>query len=66
MKNIILIGAILMSLFSMNSCREGLEAEVFGELNPTIFPSTANEYELYTMEVYVPYAVKWPYSDGGH
>lgn len=65
MKKITLTGAILMLLFTVFSCKESLEAELFGELNPTIFPSTASEYELYTMEVYVPFSSKWPYSDGG-
>lgn len=65
MKKIIFIGGILMLLLTVYSCKEGLDAEVFGELTPTTFPSTASEYELYTMEVYVPFSIKWPYSDGG-
>ena len=65
MKKIIFIGIVLVTLVTVYGCKEGLEAEVFGTLNPTIFPSTAAEYELYTMEVYVPFSVKWPYNDGG-
>ncbi|MCV9387023.1 RagB/SusD family nutrient uptake outer membrane protein [Reichenbachiella ulvae] len=65
MKKITLMGGFLMVLLSVFSCKEGLESEIFGELNPTSFPSTESEYELYTMEVYVPFSSKWPYNDGG-
>ena len=64
MKKIFIL-SISCLVLALSGCKTGLDAELFGSLNPTLFPSTAAEYELYMMEVYVPFSSKWPYDDGG-
>lgn len=63
MKKIAIIITALSAVFA--GCEEGLEPEIFGSANPTLFPSTVEEYELYALNVYEPFGSKWPYSDGG-
>lgn len=63
MKKILIILAILS--FIITGCEKGLDPEIFGSLSPLTFPGTVEEYELYTLEVYVPFSCKWPYQDGG-
>jgi len=64
MKKILII--IVTIVFTVvTGCKEGLEPEIFGSLNPTLFPSTVEDYELYALNVYEPFGSKWPYSDGG-
>ncbi|MBN2610413.1 MAG: RagB/SusD family nutrient uptake outer membrane protein [Bacteroidales bacterium] len=63
MKKILLILAILSAIIT--GCEKGLEPEIYGSLSPLTFPATENEYELYTLVIYVPFSSKWPYEDGG-
>lgn len=55
---------IVISLFT-TACEEGLDPEIYGALDPRSFPSTEKEFELYTLDLYVPFSSKWPYSEGG-
>ena len=63
MKKIFITSLFLLFIYS--ACTDGLEPEIFGALNPTIFPSTPVEYELYALDVYAPFSSKWGYDDGG-
>jgi len=63
MKKILIIIAII-SVFA-SGCEKGLDPEIYGSLNPVTFPTTEEEYEAYTLEVYIPFSCKWPYIDGG-
>jgi starch-binding outer membrane protein, SusD/RagB family len=59
MKKILVILFILSSV--IYGCQEDFEPELFGVLSPSTFPTTPSEFELYTMEVYVPFMGKWGY-----
>lgn len=59
MKKIILIISIITVVVS--GCEKNFDPELYGVLSPNTFPSTPSEYELYTMEVYVPFEGKWGY-----
>ncbi|MEK6481420.1 RagB/SusD family nutrient uptake outer membrane protein [Catalinimonas sp. 4WD22] len=62
MKKIFILLAYLM-VFS--GCEDGLEPEIYGVLTPNSFPQTAQDYELYTLEVYKTFTAKWSYQDNG-
>ncbi len=60
------ISIFIIAVFALiNGCEKGLEPEIFGSLNPLIFPSNETEYELYTLEVYMPFTLRWGFSEGG-
>lgn len=60
MKNIIYL--IFVSLLFIAGCEKNLEPEIYGTINSSVdFPSTADDYELYTMEVYKTFTSKWEY-----
>jgi starch-binding outer membrane protein, SusD/RagB family len=63
-----IIGFIILIAIVSTSCTKNFDPELYGVLSPSTFPTTASEYELYTMEVYVPFEGKWGYpstiSDG--
>lgn len=61
-KYIVLV--ILTALFT-TACEKGLDPEIYGSLNPMSFPSNESEYELYMLDLYVPFSCKWPYNEGG-
>lgn len=63
MKNILIIIAILS--ITVTGCKKALDPEISGALIPANFPATEEEFELYTLDVYVPFSSKWPYGDGG-
>lgn len=63
MKNIFLLLTILALVTT--SCDDGLEPQLFGTLNPTTFPSTESEYELYTLDLYKPFMLKWGFEENG-
>lgn len=63
MKKTILLYTIL--LFAFFGCEDGLEPEIFGSLNPTTFPSNENEFELYTLDLYIPFTLRWGFDEGG-
>lgn len=56
----VLLALLIGSTFLLNGCESGLEAEIYDQLNPTTFPSNADEAELYTLEVYKPFSCRWP------
>ena len=56
---------ILLAILVCNSCKKGLDPEIYGSLAPANFPKTEADFELYTLEVYKPFTSKWGYSDGG-
>lgn len=56
----VLLALLIGSTFLLNGCETGLEAEIYDQLNPTVFPSNADEVELYTLEVYKPFSCRWP------
>jgi hypothetical protein len=64
MKKILII-AISVLLLATTSCKEGLEPEIYGSLSPLTFPSNAREYELYTLDLYVPFTSRWSFEEGG-
>lgn len=59
----VLLALLIGSTLLLNGCESGLEAEIYDQLNPTVFPSNADEAELYTMEVYKPFSTRWPPND---
>ncbi len=59
MKKIYMIASILMVMII--GCTKDFDPEFYGVLSPSTFPTTPSEYELYTMEVYVPFQGKWGY-----
>ncbi len=61
MKKLLLI-TFIGSLFLFNGCETGLDAEIYDQLNPTTYPSNADEAKLYALEVYKPFSCRWPTS----
>ncbi len=59
MKKIILFVTIFFALFS--SCKKGLDAKIYGSLNPTNFPKTEADFNLLTTGVYKLFGSKWGY-----
>jgi len=62
MKKIFLLLTVLVLI---SSCDEGLEPQLYGTLNPLTFPSTESEYELYTLDLYKPFMLKWAFEENG-
>jgi hypothetical protein len=60
MKNIKII-SLLLIIIGFTACKKDFDPEFYGVLSPETFPTNSNEYELYTMEVYVPFEAKWGY-----
>jgi len=60
MKKIIVTISIITALIT--GCKKDFDPELYGVLSPSTFPSTPGEYELYTMEAYVPFEGKWGYT----
>jgi len=66
MKRIIKYISIVAIIIFFSGCEKGLDPVFYGSLNPTIFPSTESEFEAYTMEAYIPFALRWGYSQNGN
>lgn len=60
----IALGALIL-MVALNSCKKGLDATIYGSLSPLNFPKTESDYELYTLEAYLPFESKWSYYDPG-
>ncbi|MEX2601763.1 MAG: RagB/SusD family nutrient uptake outer membrane protein [Balneolaceae bacterium] len=60
----VLLALLIGSTFLLNGCETGLEAEIYDQLNPTVFPSNEVEAELYAQAVYKPFSSRWP--SGGY
>lgn len=58
MKKIFILSIVVLSLAG---CKKNFDPKFYGTLSPTTFPSNYNEYELYTMELYLPFYSKWGY-----
>lgn len=64
MKKIFLI-LVLFAIIG-SSCKKGLDAKIFGTLNPTNFPKTDADFDLLVTNVYKLFGSKWGYySDAG-
>jgi hypothetical protein len=59
MKRIFYTIALISAI--VTGCTKDFDPELYGVLSPSTFPSTPGEYELYTLEVYVPFEGKWGY-----
>ncbi|MBN2611414.1 MAG: RagB/SusD family nutrient uptake outer membrane protein [Bacteroidales bacterium] len=63
MKKIYNIIVLFTFLAVLAGCEKGLDPVFYGSLNPTIFPSTVSEYKAYAMEAYIPFTLRWGWSD---
>ncbi|HEX6846368.1 MAG TPA: RagB/SusD family nutrient uptake outer membrane protein [Chitinophagaceae bacterium] len=63
MKKVLALIAIIV-VFS-TSCKKGLEAKIYGTLNPTNFPQTESDFNLLVTGMYELFTAKWSYTDGG-
>ena len=64
MKKLILIILLTVTLFP--SCKKGLDAEIYGTLNPTNFPKSESDFDLLVTGVYKLFGSKWGYyTDAG-
>lgn len=59
MKKIIVFLILLAATAS--SCKKGLDAKIFGTLNPTNFPKTEADFNLVVTDVYKLFGSKWGY-----
>lgn len=50
-----------LTAFSLSSCENDFDAKIYGQLSTTNFPATADDYESYMMDCYVPFSVNWTY-----
>ncbi|WP_228853019.1 RagB/SusD family nutrient uptake outer membrane protein [Aegicerativicinus sediminis] len=62
MKNLILL---ILIVFTFSSCEDNLDPVLYGSLNPTTFPKTESDYELYTLDLYQPFRLTWGFDEGG-
>jgi len=62
MKNLILL---TLFVFMFTSCEDNLDPVLYGSLNPTTFPKTESDYELYTLDLYQPFRLTWGFDEGG-
>ena len=66
MKKVIILIMLPFLLSASYSCKKGLDAKVYGTLNPTNFPKTESDFELVVTGVYKLFGSKWGYySDPG-
>jgi len=56
----------LLLVIMLTSCEKGLEPVFYGSLNPTIFPSNEEEFENYVLYAYLPFTLKWGYSENNN
>ena len=63
MKNILKSLIIFLIIVFLTGCEKGLDPVFYGSLNPSVFPSTEAEYLAYTMEVYIPFTLRWGWDD---
>ncbi|WP_207420657.1 RagB/SusD family nutrient uptake outer membrane protein [Desertivirga brevis] len=63
MKKILLITSLSLAILS--GCKDGLDAELPGSLNPKTFPKTEADFAALTTGVYELFTSKWSYNDGG-
>lgn len=61
MKKNIIYSAILAIGFILGGCEDNFDPKIYGTLNSTNFPKTANDYENYMMQCYAPFSVNWAY-----
>lgn len=67
MKKSILYTLIVSFFILFGSCENNFDAQIYGKLSTSSFPSTAAEYEEYMLSSYLPFQNKWSYTwgDGG-
>jgi starch-binding outer membrane protein, SusD/RagB family len=64
MKKIIVLLILIATIG--NSCKKGLDAKIYGTLNPTNFPKSEADFNLVVTDVYKLFGSKWGYySDAG-
>ncbi|MEH0153371.1 RagB/SusD family nutrient uptake outer membrane protein [Limibacter armeniacum] len=63
MKKIIILFLSIQLLLA--GCTNDFDPVLHGNLNPENFPSTEEDFTLYTLEVYKPFGSKWGYSVPG-
>jgi len=56
---------LTLLVVTFSSCEDGLDPVLYGSLNPTTFPQTESDYELYTLDLYQPFMVRWGFDEGG-
>ena len=59
MKKIIVLLILVITVGT--SCKKGLDAKIFGSLNPTNFPQTESDFDLLVTGVYKLFGAKWGY-----
>ena len=64
MKKNILHTLFVCASILFGSCEGNFDAQIYGQLSTTSFPSTASEYEEYMLSAYLPFQNKWSYSWG--
>ena len=62
MKKLLNILFIVLALCTF-SCKKNFEPNLSGLLSTSIFPKTAEEFELYALSAYKPFGAKWGYSE---
>lgn len=67
MKKNILYTLLISGSMLLGSCENNFDAQIYGQLSTTSFPTTASEYEDYMLSAYLPFQNKWSYrwGDGG-
>ena len=67
MKKNILYTILISASMLLGSCENNFDANIYGSLSTTSFPTTASEYEDYMLSAYLPFQNKWSYrwGDGG-
>jgi len=64
MKKSILYTLLLSGSLLLGSCENDFDAQIYGQLSTTSFPTTADEYEDYMLSSYLPFQNKWSYTWG--
>lgn len=59
------IAVLILIMATTFGCKEGLEPQLYGSLNPTNFPKSESDFDLLTTDVYKLFSSKWSFSDGG-
>lgn len=52
---------LVILVLTLAGCEKNFDAKIYGTLNPESYPSTAEEYESYSMICYIPFGSTWQY-----
>lgn len=64
MKRNIVYTLLISASILLGSCEGNFDAQIYGKLSTTSFPTTADEYEEYMLSSYLPFQNKWSYTWG--